>query len=200
MDTLDEAALVKQAKTDSEAFGQLYERYVKKIYNYLYYRTGDAHEAEDLTARVFYRALTHLNKYTDRGLPFSAWLYRIAHNLAANWHRDHGRRVILPLHAIAPGEWGALHVDAPDLVLETREAQDRLRQAIQGLPDERQQVLLLKFVERLSNQEIGVVMQRSEGAVKSLYHRTLLALRDELTRLETAHRRNGPPATELPHS
>lgn len=200
LDTLDEAALVKQAKTDSEAFGQLYERYVKKIYNYLYYRTGDAHEAEDLTARVFYRALTHLNKYTDRGLPFSAWLYRIAHNLAANWHRDHGRRVILPLHAIAPGEWGALHVDAPDLVLETREAQDRLRQAIQGLPDERQQVLLLKFVERLSNQEIGVVMQRSEGAVKSLYHRTLLALRDELTRLETAHRRNGPPATELPHS
>ena len=187
LDSLDDAALVVRAKTEAEAFGRLYERYVKKIYNYLYYRTGDIHEAEDLTARVFYRALTHLNKYTDRGLPFSAWLYRIAHNLAANWHRDNGRRIILPLHAIAPGEWEALHADAPDLVLETKEAQDHLRRAIQRLPAERQQVVILKFVERMSNAEIGVVMQRSEGAVKSLYHRTLLALRDELTRLEKAN-------------
>ena len=186
LETLDDAALVTQAKTDPEAFGQLYQRYVKKIYNYLYYRTGDVHEAEDLTARVFYRALIHLNRYTDRGLPFSAWLYRIAHNLAANWHRDHGRRVILPLHAIAPGDWDTLHAEAPDLMLETKEAQDHLRHAIQGLPAERQQVLLLKFVERMSNSEIGMVMQRSEGAIKSLYHRTLLALRDELTRLDAA--------------
>lgn len=200
LETLDDAALVTRAKTDSEAFGQLYERYVKKIYNYLYYRTGDVHEAEDLTARVFYRALTHLNKYTDRGLPFSAWLYRIAHNLAANWHRDHGRRVILPLHAIAPGDWDTLHAEAPDLMLETKEARERLRRAIQGLPDERQQILLLKFVERLSNNEIGVVMQRSEGAVKSLYHRTLLALRDELTRLETATQRQALSATEISHN
>lgn len=198
LETLDDAALVTRAKTDSEAFGQLYERYVKKIYNYLYYRTGDVHEAEDLTARVFYRALTHLNKYTDRGLPFSAWLYRIAHNLAANWHRDHGRRVILPLHAIAPGDWGTLHVEAPDMMLETQEAQERLRRAIRNLPDERQQVLLLKFVDRMSNTEIGVVMQRSEGAVKSLYHRTLIALRDELAGLEAARRRQTPSDTEVP--
>ncbi len=187
MDTLDEAALVTRAKTDSEAFGQLYERYVKKIYNYLYYRTGDVHEAEDLTARVFYRALTHLKQYTDRGLPFSAWLYRIAHNLAANWHRDHGRRILLPLHAIAPGDWDMLHTEAPDLVLETREAQEHLRRAIQRLSDERQQLLILKFVEQMSNADIGAVMQRSEGAVKSLYHRTLLALRNELTQLDSAH-------------
>jgi RNA polymerase sigma-70 factor (ECF subfamily) len=196
LDSLSDVALVARAKADPEAFGQLYERYVKKIYNYLYYRTGDAHEAEDLTARVFYRALTRLNKYTDRGLPFSAWLYRIAHNLAANWHRDHGRRVILPLHAIAPGEWPALHADAPDLVLETKEAQERLRHAVQRLPDERQQVLILKFVERLSNAEIGVIMQRSEGAVKSLYHRTLVALREELTRLEKANGHHPLPETE----
>jgi RNA polymerase sigma-70 factor (ECF subfamily) len=126
-------------------------------------------------------------------------LYRIAHNLAANWHRDHGRRVLLPLHAIAPGDWDTLHAEAPDLVLESQEAQDRLRRAIQGLPPERQQVLLLKFVERLSNSEIGVVMQRSEGAVKSLYHRTLLALRDELTRLGTAHQRPTYSETESSH-
>ena len=92
----DDAELVARAKADAEAFGALYERYVKKIYNYVYYRTGDPHEAEDLTARVFQRAMVSLDRYTSRGLPFSAWLYRIAHNLVANWHRDRGRRKIVP--------------------------------------------------------------------------------------------------------
>jgi RNA polymerase sigma-70 factor (ECF subfamily) len=186
LDTMDDAALVAQAKSDPEAFGRLYERYVKKIYNYVYYRTGNTHDAEDLTARVFYRALTNLPKYTDRGLPFSAWLYRIAHNLVANWHRDQGRRTLIPLPEVGPGEWGQLRVEAPELAAETREEQERLQAAIRCLPDERQQLLILKFVEQLSNAEIGVVLNRSEGAVKSLYHRTLLALRDELTRMESA--------------
>jgi RNA polymerase sigma-70 factor (ECF subfamily) len=177
----DDAQLVARAKTDPETFGRLYERYVTRIYNYLYYRTGNVHDAEDLTARVFYRALTHLNQYTDRGLPFSAWLYRIAHNLAANWHRDHGRRIVLSLQEAAPLEWGALRADAPEVALETTEEREQLLRAIRGLPDERQQLLILKFVERLSNTEIGIIMNRSEGAVKSLYHRTLLALRDTLS-------------------
>jgi RNA polymerase sigma-70 factor, ECF subfamily len=96
----DDAALVAAAKADNAAFGPLYERYVGRIYNYLYYRTGNAHDAEDLTARVFQRALIGLERYTSRGLPFSAWLYRIAHNLVANWHRDQGRRQHLPLHEL----------------------------------------------------------------------------------------------------
>lgn len=196
LDTIDDAALVAQAKSDPEAFGRLYERYVKKIYNYVYYRTGNTHDAEDLTARVFYRALTNLPKYTDRGLPFSAWLYRIAHNLVANWHRDQGRRILIPLPEVGPGEWGPLRAEAPELVAETREEQERLQSAIRCLPDERQQLLILKFVEQLSNAEIGVVLNRSEGAVKSLYHRTLLALRDELMRMESARAQEvqGQPA------
>ncbi len=89
---LDESALVELAKDDEDAFGELYGRYVKRIYNYVYYRTGNHHEAEDLTARVFQRALQHIPTYEDRGVPFSAWLYRIAHNLVVNWHRDRKRR------------------------------------------------------------------------------------------------------------
>ena len=91
-DILDEDQLIEQAKTDPEAFGKLYEVYVEKIYNYVYYRIGNHHDAEDLTARVFNRALNHIANYNNKGAPFAAWLYRIAHNLVANWHRDHQRR------------------------------------------------------------------------------------------------------------
>src|SRR5512139_2143557 len=93
----DDAALERAIQGDSEAFGALYERYVGRIYNYIYYRTGNTYEAEDLTERVFFRALRHIGNYDHRGLPFSAWLYRIAHNLVANWHRDNSRRKEVPL-------------------------------------------------------------------------------------------------------
>jgi RNA polymerase sigma-70 factor (ECF subfamily) len=192
----DEAGLVARAKTDPLAFGTLYERYVRKIYNYLYYRTGNAHDAEDLTARVFHRALVNLERYTSRGLPFSAWLYRIAHNLVANWHRDQRRRQMVPLHEVLRQDWQALQTEAPEKAAETREAQAHLLTALHRLPAERQQLIVLKFVERLSNAEIGQVMNRSEGAIKSLYHRTLLALRDELAQLEApnGHGSDRPPA------
>lgn len=175
----EESDLIRWARQDAEAFGELYRRYVTKIYNYIYYRSNNHQDAEDLTARVFYRALAHIDSYTDRGLPFSAWLYRIAHNLVANWHRDRGRRQIVPLEDyIASGLAG----DAPEHQVESQEEQDTLLAAIQRLPEDRQQLLLLKYIDRRSNAEIGAIMQRTEGAVKSLYHRTLLALRDELNR------------------
>ncbi|HEX3053729.1 MAG TPA: sigma-70 family RNA polymerase sigma factor [Aggregatilineaceae bacterium] len=170
----EDTELVEWAKDDSRAFGELYERYVKKIYNYIYYRTGNHHDAEDLTSRVFFRALAHIRNYTDRGVPFSAWLYRIAHNLVANWHRDRGRQQVVPLDDyLASG----LSFDAPEAAAEDSEEEQRLLESIQELPEERQQLLILKFVERLSNAEIGEIMDRTEGAIKSLYHRTLLSLR-----------------------
>lgn len=179
-DLNDDAGLVAEAKADPEAFGALYERYVNKIYSYLYYRTGNTHDAEDLTERVFQRAMLNLDRYTSRGLPFSAWLYRIAHNLVANWHRDQRRRRMVALHEVGPQDLAAMRTDAPENLTESRQAQEQLLQVVRRLPEERQQLLILKFVDHLSNAEIGVVMHRSEGAVKSLYHRTLLALRGEL--------------------
>ena len=179
-DLNDDAGLVAAAKADPEAFGALYERYVKKIYSYLYYRTGNHHDAEDLTERVFQRAMLNIDRYTSRGLPFSAWLYRIAHNLVANWHRDQRRRQMVPLNEVSPQDLAAMRTDAPENLTESRQEQEQLLQVVRRMPEERQQLLILKFVDHLSNAEIGVVMHRSEGAVKSLYHRTLLALRDEL--------------------
>jgi RNA polymerase sigma-70 factor (ECF subfamily) len=178
---LDDGALVNLAKNDQDAFGELYSRYVKRIYNYVYYRTGNHHDAEDLTARVFQRALQHIIGYEDRGLPFSAWLYRIAHNLVVNWHRDRKRRKVVPLDDLIVF---AVRGDAPEKSAERREEAEHLLLAIHNLPEDRQQLLLLKFVERMSNAEIGEIMGRTEGAIKSLYHRTLIALRSEITQIQ----------------
>lgn len=179
----DEAALQLAIQGDPDAFGVLYERYVRRIYNYVYYRTGNHYDAEDLTARVFFRAIRSINSYQDRGLPFSAWLYRIAHNLVANWHRDRSRRPEIQLDDTLTFYRTIEHPEAALLVNEEKE---RLMKIIRKLPSERQQLLILKFVEHLSNAEIGQVMGRTEGAVKSLYHRTLLALRNDLGEIVTA--------------
>jgi len=103
-------------------------------------------------------------------------LYRIAHNLVANWHRDRSRRQEIPLSEtplIAKDE-------APEHSLVRTEQEASLLRLIRSLPTERQSLLILKFVDHLSNAEIGKILGRSEGAVKSLYHRTLLSLRDEI--------------------
>ncbi len=182
IDLSDEDALTRAGQGDAEAFGVLYERYVGKIYNYVYYRTGNTYDAEDLTARVFFRALHHIQHYQNRGLPFSAWLYRIAHNLVANWHRDNSRRPEIPLDdALITHHPGEEH---PEVALIQSEEKERLLKMIRKLPPDRQQLLILKFVEHLSNEEIGQIMGRTEGAVKSLYHRTLLSLRDELEQFD----------------
>ena len=173
----EEDVLALASQGDKDAFGMLYERYTERIFNYVYYRTGNVHDAEDLTARVFQRAMNHIHNYTDRGVPFSAWLYRIAHNLVANWHRDRSRRQEIPINdlPVLPAKG-----DHPETTLVRTEEQDALLRLIRRLPPERQNLLILKFVENMSNAEIGQIMGRSEGAVKSLYHRTLLALRDEI--------------------
>ena len=169
--------LARASEGDRDAFGELYARYIDRIFNYVYYRTGNTHDAEDLTARVFQRAMNHIHNYTDRGVPFSAWLYRIAHNLVANWHRDRSRKQEIPITdmPVLPSKG-----DLPETRLVRTEEQDALLRLIRKLPPERQQLLILKFVENLSNAEIGQIMGRSEGAIKSLYHRTLLALRDQV--------------------
>jgi RNA polymerase sigma-70 factor (ECF subfamily) len=186
-DGASDAELIVQVKEDLAAFGVLYERYVGKVYNYVYYRVGNHHDAEDLTARTFFRALRHVGNYEDRGAPVSAWLYRIAHNLVANWHRDQGRRPVVSLEAVPLKD----SPDPPETVAMAHEEQERLFNAVRQLPADRQQLLILKYIERLSNAEIGAIMERTEGAIKSLYHRTLTALRQELTRQEDRQEERG---------
>lgn len=189
-----ESALVARAKKDTQAFGELYERYVDRIYSYVYSRVQNAEDTEDLTARIFYRALDRLDSYEDRGLPFGAWLFRIAHNLVANWRRDQGRRTFVPIDGMV---FPAERRDEPEAAAERREGEKALWAAIERLPEERRRLLFHKFGDQLTNIEIGELMQKSEGAIKSLYFRTLAALRRDLNeQFEDGEAEGAPSASE----
>lgn len=176
----DDQTLAQRAKTEREAFGILYERHVTAIYRYVYYRVGSQEDTEDLTARVFARALKHIRNYNDRGVPFTAWLYRIAHNVVANHHRDNSRHPAVPLEEV---EIFTGQDDDHDQRIDGERERNKLLRAIRLLPEERQHLIVLKFVEQMQNAEIGQIMNRSEGAIKSLYHRTLLQLREIMDEL-----------------
>lgn len=178
-DKNEEKALIDEAKKDPAAFGELYRQYVERIYNYIYYRTGSAKDAEDLTGKVFFKAMSHIKGYKHMGLPFSAWLYRIAHNLVANYHRDRSRNQEISLENI-PGQVLSQSEQHPESKVVHSQEVDNLLANIRDLAPNRQELLILKFVDQLSNAEIGQIMRKSEGAIKSLYHRTLLELREKM--------------------
>ncbi len=178
-----EAELIERAKTDPDAFGELYERYIERIYNYVYFRVGSVHDAEDLTARVFLKALNNLSRYRFVGLPFSAWLYRIAHNLIANHHRDQSRRREIPIEDMAVVNIPA-RLPAIDASMGRAQEAEALWKMINDLSPQKRELILLKFVEKLSNSEIAAVLNKSESAIKSLYHRTLLEMRERIDRAD----------------
>jgi RNA polymerase sigma-70 factor (ECF subfamily) len=172
---------VQLARTgDPDAFSYLYSQNVTRIYNYIFYRVGSEDDAEDITSRVFYRAFGHIKNYQEKGIPFSAWLYRIAHNLIANWHRDRQRRkeVSLDDQPEIPHRQ-----DMPETMVEKNQEMELLLKGIRRIAPDRQQLILLKYLEDLSNAEIAQIMGRTEGAIKSLYHRALIALKDEMVKI-----------------
>lgn len=179
MENQEEKALIDKAKSDPVAFGQLYKRYVERIYNYIYYRTGSTRDAEDLTGKVFFKAMSHIKGYKHMGLPFSAWLYRIAHNLVANYHRDRSRKQEISIEHV-PGQVLPQAGTQPETHVVRSQEVENLLSTIRELAPNRQELLILKFVDQLSNREIGQIMRKSEGAIKSLYHRTLLELREKM--------------------
>jgi RNA polymerase sigma-70 factor (ECF subfamily) len=180
-ETPDQEIVEMAIHGNMDAFSILYQRNINKIFSYIYYRTGNTHDAEDLTARVFHRAMMHVRTYVNTGVPFSAWLYRIAHNLVANWHRDNERKHEVPLEE---SEFKIPGTKFPETTVMEDQDVELLLRCIRKLSGERQTLIILKYVEDFSNAEIAEIMGRSEGAIKSLYHRTLLALRYELEKSE----------------
>jgi len=169
----EDGALVRRAKEEREAFDALYVKYLKKVYTYVFYRIGNVEDAEDITESVFLHALIHLDRYQDRGIPFSAWLLRIAHNLVANWHRNSKRRRVVDLDAAEPLQDTS---PTPEEALESEEERRQILALLETLPEERQQALILRYAEGMKHKEIGEVMGKSAGAVKVLIHRSLISL------------------------
>jgi len=172
-------AAVLAAQADRSRFEVLYRRYLDRVYGYAFYQLGDHHDAEDATERTFLAALRALPSFVDEGATFRAWLFRIAHNTIANARRSRIRRRTerLPEGLL---ERPAPNADPAGLVLEAEESR-RVLQAVAQLPDERRQVVLLRFVDGLSSREIGQVMDRSEGAARVLLHRALRDLAASLS-------------------
>ena len=167
---------VLAAQADRAAFGALYRRYLDRVYGYCYYLLGDHHDAEDVTERTFVAALAGIDGFHDEGATFRAWLFRIAHNQLANALRARGRHRATPLE-FAPEPIGSAD---PLHELTRDEEARRVRRALAALPEDRRQVLVLRFVDGLTAREIGEVLGRSEGAVRVLQHRALRDLSERL--------------------
>jgi RNA polymerase sigma-70 factor (ECF subfamily) len=185
--------IARAARHDADAFGDLYERYLALIYRYVFYRVDDVAEAEDLTEQVFLKAWEALEHYQKRKVPFSAWLYRIAHNVIVDRHRT--RKETLPLE-------GQVLRDAtggPEDRLDRRETIEAVAHALSQLTPLHRQVLTLRFISGFSHAETARVLERSEEAVRVLQHRALAALRELLdTNVNSDDKRCGADFSELP--
>lgn len=172
---LDEKVLIERAiRGDANAFGELYSQHLDAIYRYIFFRTGDQQEAEDLTENVFLKAWEALPGYKDYGNPFSSWLYRIAHNVVV----DHHRR-IKPVLGNSDIDLLESHQDTKadtlGLVLEAEQVEE-LGKAIIQLTLEQQQVIILRFIEGLSHAEISAIIGKNEGTCRMIQHRGLSTL------------------------
>lgn len=175
----EEAELVAAAQRDPAEFGPLYERYVDQIYRFAYRRTGNHADAEDATAQTFQQALAALPSYEWRGLPFGAWLYRIASNVIYRRGRTSSREVTVDDVSVYSRPEDSSGDDPADLISAQGDV-DELLSAIRTLPEDQQRALILKFARGLRNREIGEELGRSEGAVKQLVHRAMINLRATL--------------------
>jgi RNA polymerase sigma-70 factor (ECF subfamily) len=162
----DERLLIEAAQRDPARFADLYERNFDRVYAYIARRVGDRAQTEDLASEVFHHALAHLKSFEWRGVPFCAWLYRIAANAMADRHQKAGRESQLPK-------------DDPEAADDV-ERRALLSEMVNSLPPEQRRVVIQRFVEQRSIKEIARALQRSEGAVKQLQFRALQSLRAKM--------------------
>jgi RNA polymerase sigma-70 factor (ECF subfamily) len=173
-----DADLIKRAQRgDAEAVGELYDRYNERIFRYVWARVHDAPTAEDLTGEAFARMVANLASYRFTGVPFAAWLYRIAHNLVVDHHRKEGGRVLIPLQQAEeqPGETAN-----PDSIVDQLLRVERVGRALLYLDPLQREVVVLRFIVGMPLREVARTLDKTVSAVKSLQYRGLIALRTQL--------------------
>jgi RNA polymerase sigma-70 factor (ECF subfamily) len=171
----DEALIERATRRDRDAFGRLYERYFDRVYTYLYYRTRSDADAADLAAQAFLNAWKAIDRYQPTGAPLLAWLLRIAHNLVTDHHRRRRDAVTLDFDIMDNRS-----ESDPAALTEQVMTKEALHRAIRRLPEEQQQVLLLRFVQGLGHAEVANLIGKSEGAVRTIQYRALIGLRLKL--------------------
>jgi len=177
----EEKAFVEKARSDPQAFGRLYDRNYSKIFGYVLKRTVSIDLAQDITSEVFFKALKHLGKFKWTGVPFSAWLYRIASNEIANHFKQQSRNQVLMEEAAAVSSQTSpspeVEISRAEQELQKHREFIALHEEISRLPEKYQEVIVLRFFEKKSIDEIGDILGKKEGTVKSLLHRGLEKLR-----------------------
>jgi RNA polymerase sigma-70 factor (ECF subfamily) len=167
-----EEQLIEAARSLSEeAWAEIYRRHAQQVYSYIFFRLGDQHTAEDLSADVFVKAIAGIKGYSYRGTPLLAWLYRIAHNVTADYRKAAARR--MQHQAADPAE----DIEVREDVLAMLDERNDMLSAIRALTEEQQQVIILRFYQGMSNAEVARIMAKPEGAVKALQSRGLRSLR-----------------------
>jgi RNA polymerase sigma-70 factor (ECF subfamily) len=175
----DVRRLVERAQRgDRSALEELYLLHFDRIYSYLHLSVGNRHDAEDLTTQTFLRMLEAIGRFRWRSAPFSAWLFRIAHNLAMDHFRA-GRRV--QAEEDVPEPLGAEESSAEEQALDSL-GQAGMLELIQRLSADQRQVLTLKFLFGFANADVAGILGKTEGAVKSLQHRALASLQKHVVR------------------
>src|ERR1041385_1620134 len=174
--------LVERAQAgDRDALEELYLIHFDRIYSYLHVSVGNRHDAEDLTTQTFLRMIESIGKFRWQSAPFSAWLFRIAHNLAMDHFRANKR--VQPEEEVPeppPDESTSAEAGALESI-----GQKSMLDLIEDLSPEQQQVLTLKFVFNFANAEAATILGKTEGAIKSLQHRALVSLQKQLARRES---------------
>jgi RNA polymerase sigma-70 factor, ECF subfamily len=173
-ETTDERLLIEAAQRDPLRFAELYENNFHRVYAYIAYRVRNREEAEDLTAEVFHQALKNLGKYEWRGVPFAAWLVRIAAHAIADRRQRSARE-----HPLPEDEEAVLEAAGGGDAIERRAL---LAQLVDTLPDDQRQVIIRRFVDQRSISEIARELGRTEGAVKQLQFRALQSLRTRIAK------------------
>jgi RNA polymerase sigma-70 factor (ECF subfamily) len=165
---------------DRDALEELYLIHFDRIYSYLHVSVGNRHDAEDLTTQTFLKMLEKIGSFRWQSAPFSAWLFRIAHNLAMDHFRS--RRRWQPEEEVPepPGE----EEPSAELAAMQTIGRESMLKLIERLSPEQQQVLTLKFVFNLPNAEVAAILDKTEGAIKSLQHRALASLQKQIERQE----------------
>jgi RNA polymerase sigma-70 factor (ECF subfamily) len=177
MPLVNERQLVLQAQAgNAEAFGQLYDAYMERIYRFIYFRVEDQQTAEDITSQVFLRAWNNLDRFRLGRTPYLGWLYTIAHNAVIDHYRT--RKVTTALEDVRLSQPD--YAEIVDNDIDTAVEMKSVKSAMQTLTGDQQQVLTLKFIEGMSNDEIARHLGKREGAVRALQMRGLRALAKQL--------------------
>jgi len=173
----DEELLIQKAKNgEREAFGKLYDHYMPKIYRFVLFKISIKHDAEDLTHQVFSHALEHIGSYEPHGFPLSSWLYRIASNTVIDYYRTFKNNLDIEN---VPEEKFA-EQSGSETKFDSSLNMERVLKAIQKLDSDQQNVIIMKFVDELSNKEIAKAIEKTEGAIRVIQHRALKQLKNFL--------------------